>query len=222
MSFLKLKCVPCTKAKINADTINEFHKFYNVTVDISSRHSYKASGDYDFYSKNGTKQKIAFTEIGTYKDPDNKKNWRTYAKTRIDTSQKFFIIPKIYYQGDVSIKSQNEAINFKGYAKLQLSNPNIKAEWFGIENNLTKDFINYLLQRPGRHMSKRPVTTGIVFENDSSDLYTSFFNAKKSSKDRNIFIANGIVYYDEDDKAFEASAMRPKLRHPVAVPAATC
>jgi hypothetical protein len=48
------------------------------------------------------------------------------------------------------------------------------------------------------------MTAGMVFDADSSDLYTSFFNAKKGSRDKNLFTANGIVYYDEKTKEFIA------------------
>ncbi len=188
------------KAKLIADTTNEFHNFYNVTANVYGKTNFKASGDYDFFFKNGIKQKINFGEIGTYKE--DKKNWNTYAKSVID-SQKFFLIPKVYFRGEVNIKSAVEPLNFNGYARLQLSNPNIKSEWFTINNEFTRDS-SLIYYKDPENTAKRDVTTGIVFANDSSDLYTSFFNAKKSSKDRNIFIANGIVFYDEQTKEFIA------------------
>lgn len=188
------------KAKLIADTINEFHNFYNVTADVFGKTNFKAVGDYDFYSKNGVKQKINFGEIGTYKE-DNKE-WKTYAKAVID-SQKLFLIPKVYFRGDIHIQSPKEPLNFEGFAKLQLANPNIRSEWFSINNEFTRDSSLIYYNDP-ENMAKRPVTTGIVFDNDSSDLYTSFFNAKKSSKDRNVIIVNGIVFYDEQAKEFVA------------------
>ena len=189
------------KAKIVADTINEFHNFFNVTANVFAKYSYKASGDYTFVSKNGTKQKINFTDIGVYKD--STKHYRTYAKTTIDTAQKFFIIPKVYYTGQVNIQAPVEELNFDGYAKLQMNNPNVKAEWFSINNNFTRDS-SLIYYKDPVDPRKKPSTAGIVFEADSSDLYTAFFQAKKSSRDKNLFIANGIVYYDETAKEFVA------------------
>ena len=189
------------KAKIVTDTINEFHNFFNVTANIFGKQSYKASGDYNFVGKNGSKQKINFTDIGVYKD--STKHLRTYAKTVIDTAQKFQLIPKIYYRGLVNIKSTEEPLNFQGYAKLQLNNPNVKAEWFSINNNFTPDSSLIFYNDP-EDLNHKPATVGIVFGADSSDLYTAFFQAKKTSKDRNLFLANGIVYYDETTKEFIA------------------
>jgi hypothetical protein len=189
------------ESTIIADTINEFHKFYNCTTDIYGKQNYKSKGTYDFVSANGVKQKIPFQEIGVFKD-DNKK-LRTYAKTIIDTSLKFNIIPKIQYQGKVEIKANYQPIKFDGYTKLMVQNPNIRVDWFSIKNEFTPDSTLIYYTDP-ENMYKKPVTTGIVFYSDSADLYTSFFNAKRSIKDRNIFIANGIVFYDEAQKEFIA------------------
>ena len=189
------------KAKLSTDTINEFHNFFNVTANVFGKQSFKGSGDYNFVGKKGTKQKINFTDIGVYKD--STKHLRTYAKTVIDTSQKFQLIPKIYYSGLVNIKSTEEQLNFEGYAKLQLSNPNVRAEWFSINNNFTSDS-SLIYYKDPEDLNHKPATVGIVFGADSSDLYTSFFQAKKTSKDRNLFLANGIVYYDETTKEFIA------------------
>jgi hypothetical protein len=189
------------KARIIADTINEFHKFTNCTVNIYGKQNYKANGVYDFISENGAKQKINFTDITQFKD--STKKLITIAKTQIDTSQKFSLIPKIQYQGKVQLQGNKEPINFNGFAKLQVVNPNIRVDWFSINNNFTPDSTLIYYADP-ENLSKRPVTTGIVFYSDSSDLYTSFFNAKRSVKDKNIFIANGIVFYDETTKEFIA------------------
>ena len=186
---------------IIADTITEFHKFYNCTTNIYGKNSYKSNGTYDFVSATGTKQKIPFQEISFLKD-DNK-SLRTYAKTRIDTSLKFTVIPKVQYQGKVDITANYQPLKFDGYARLQVQNPNIRVDWFSIKNEFTPDSTLIYYTDP-ENMSKKPVTTGIVFYADSADLYTSFFNAKRSIKDRNIFTANGIVFYDETTKEFIA------------------
>ena len=189
------------KAKITADTLTEFHNFFNVTANIFGKQNYKASGDYSFVSKNGTKQKLNFTDIGVYKD--STKHLHTYAKTVVDTSQKFLVIPKVYYRGLVNIVATEEPLHFEGYAKLQLNNPNVKAEWFSIDNRFTPDS-SLIYYKDPEDLNHKPATVGIVFGADSSDLYTSFFQAKKTSKDRNLFLANGIVYYDETTKEFIA------------------
>ena len=188
-------------AKLVMDTIDEYHQFNKVTANIFGKQSFKASGDYSFVNITQKSQTIHFEDIGVYKD-DNR-NLHAYAKGTVDTSMHIHLIPKISFKGSVNIESVNEPVQFKGYAKLDVTNPKVKAEWFTINNVFTKDS-NYVYYTNPENESGRPVTAGIVFESDSSDLYTSFFSAKKNSKDKNLFTANGIAYYDEASKEYIA------------------
>jgi hypothetical protein len=191
------------KAKLIMDSINELHLFDSVTANIYGRNSVKAEGRYSYVNKTGKAQKIYFDDIGVYQDTaDNKPH--LYAKgTVTDSLQPFYILPKIFYKGKVNITSAREPVNFKGYAKLEVDNPKVKAEWFSINDYITEDS-SYLHYRDPQNESRKAMTAGLVFDADSSDLYTSFFNAKKSSRDRSLFEATGIVYYDDTAKAFVA------------------
>jgi len=190
------------KAKLIMDTLNEYHKFDSVTANIYGKKSIKASGDYEFVNKTGKVQKIYCDDIGVYQDSADKK-LHLYAKGVVDTSRSFYILPKIFYKGKVNITSSHEADNFKGYAKLDIKNPKVKAEWFSVNTPVSKDS-NFIHYKDPENEAHRPMTAGLVFDADSSDLYTSFFNAKKSSRDRSLFATNGIVYYDDSSKAFVA------------------
>ena len=125
------------------------------------------------------------------------------AKTVADTSAHLYVLNKVQFKGTVNLKSHYENLNFNGYAKLDLQNPHIKAEWFSINNDFNKDSSVIYYNNPQNEM-KRFVSTGIVFANDSSDIYTAFFTPKKSNGDRNIFLANGIVYYDKNSNTYIA------------------
>lgn len=188
-------------ATINADTLNGYHHFYHCLVNVYGKQLFNAKGDYDFNANDVPVQTLHFDEIGVYKD--DQKNLRTYAKTKADTSDHLYILNKVQFKGNVNLKAPNENLNFDGYAKLDLQNPNIKAEWFSVNNDFNKDSSVIYYNNPQNEM-KRFVTTGIVFASDSSELYTSFFTPKRSNGDRNIFIANGIVYYDKNSSTFIA------------------
>lgn len=188
-------------ARIVADTINEYHRFYNATVDIVGKQGYKASADYDFQSATGPKQKLHFDEVSSWLD--TMRVLRTKAVTYVDTSMHFTLIPKVEFQGRVRITGNNMPLEFEGFAKVQVQNPNVVVDWFSINNLFTNDS-QYVHFTDPYNKGRRNVTSGIVFYSDSSDLYTSFFNAKRSLKDKNIFTANGILYYDEKTKEFIA------------------
>lgn len=190
------------KAKLVMDTVDEYHHFDSVTANIYGRNSLKATGNYSYVNKSGKGQTIAMDDIGVFTD-STRKNFHVYAKGNIDSSQHFTLLPKVFYKGRVNIASDKEPVEFKGFAKLDISNPKVKAEWFSIDNYMNKDS-GYIKYEDPESESHKPMTAGMVFDADSSDLYTSFFNAKKSSRDKNLFVANGIVFYDEKTKEFVA------------------
>lgn len=190
------------RAKIVMDTIDEYHRFDSVAANIYGLNSMKATGIYSYINKTGKAQKIKMDDIGVFRD-STKVNYHVYAKGVIDTAQRFTLLPKIFYKGKVNIASDAEPITFDGFAKLDISNPKVKAEWFSINNKMNKDS-TYVKYTDPENESHKPMTAGMVFDADSSDLYTSFFNAKKNSRDKNLFVANGIVYYDEKTKEFIA------------------
>lgn len=190
------------RAKITMDTIDEFHKLDSVVANIYGRNSLKASGIYSYVNKTGKAQKVRMDDIGVFRD-STKTNFHVYARGVVDTSQRFTLIPKIFYKGKVNIASNSERIQFDGFAKLDISNPKVKAEWFSVDNYMNKDSA-YVVYKDPENEAHKPMTAGMVFDADSSDLYTSFFNAKKRSGDKNLFVANGIVFYDEKTKEFVA------------------
>ncbi|MEO5675737.1 MAG: hypothetical protein ABIQ74_13925, partial [Chitinophagales bacterium] len=190
------------KAKLLMDSITGYHKFDSVTANIYGRKNLKASGKYSFINNTGKVQKIFCDDIGVYRDTADK-NLHLYAKGDIDTARKFTILPKIFYKGRINISSAKEPVQFKGYAKLDILNPKVRAEWFSIDAFISNDS-SYLAYRNPQNEARRDMAAGLFFDADSSDLYTSFFNAKKSSRDKNLFIAEGIVYYDDTAKQFIA------------------
>jgi hypothetical protein len=191
------------KAKLVMDSINELHRFDSVTANIYGKNSLKASGIYSFVNKSGKAQEIFCDDIGVYQDTSDKK-LHLYAKGEIDDSaRKFYLLPKIAFKGKANITSIREPVNFKGFAKLDITNPKVKAEWFSINDYVSKDS-SYIHYTDPQSETRKDMTAGLVFDADSSDLYASFFNAKKSSRDKSLFVANGIVYYDDTSKAFIA------------------
>src|SRR5947207_4382330 len=99
-------------------------------MNIYGKNSLKGAGRYSFTNKTGKKQYIYCDDIGAYQEPADKK-LHVYAKGTIsDSAQTFTILPKIFYKGGVNISSAREPVEFKGYAKLDITNPKVKAEWF--------------------------------------------------------------------------------------------
>ena len=189
-------------ARIVVDTITEYHRFYNATVDVFGKSDYKAQADYDFINYTGKKQTLRFDDISSWRD--SSRVMRTKALANVDTAQvKFEIVPKVQFAGQARIFGDKPNVEFDGYAKVMVQNPNVVVDWFSLKNEFSTDS-QYVHYDQPLNKGARSVTTGIVFYSDSSDIYTSFFNAKRSTKDKNIFTAKGVLTYDDKTKEFIA------------------
>jgi hypothetical protein len=193
------------RARIVTDSLMEFHEFKNVSANIFGKKSFKASGDYVYVNKGGKPQTVSFQDIGVYKAAD--KNLKTYARTKIDTARHFEIIPNIGYKGNMEVLSDTEGVHFNGFAHLNIQNPKVRTDWFSVNNTITRDSA-YVYYKNPENEGRQPVASGIVLEADSANLYASFFSKKRSGKDKNIFLAEGIVFYDEEAKEFVAGDPR--------------
>lgn len=198
------------RARLLMDSVSQYHVFDSVTATISGRYAVKASGRYAFENLTGKKQYFFCEDIGVFTDTADGQR-RLYARARIDSAQRLMLLPRIAFKGSAQITSSREPVVFKGFARLQLNHPKVISEWFSVNHALTPDS-SHLYFRDPVNEARRPMLCGLVFDADSNDLYVSFFNAKKSSRDRSLFHVEGIVYYDSTMSEFIAGD-RAKLLH---------
>lgn len=198
------------RARLFMDSVSQYHAFDSVTANISGRNAVKASGRYAYVNMTGKKQYFFCDDIGVFTDTaDGQK--RLYARARIDSTQRLWLLPRIAFKGTAQLVSSREPVVFRGFARLNIHHPRVVSEWFSINNALTADS-TYLHFKDPVNEFRRPMLCGLVLDADSNDLYVSFFNAKKSSRDRNLFAVEGIVYYDSSKTEFVAGD-RGKLLH---------
>ncbi|MCS6990911.1 MAG: hypothetical protein NZL95_03530 [Chitinophagales bacterium] len=198
------------RARLLMDSVSQYHVFDSVTANIGGRNAVKASGRYRFVNATGQKQHFFCEDIGVFIDTTDGQK-RLYARARIDSSQRLVLMPRIFFKGTAQITSSREPVVFKGFARLNTNHPKVVAEWFSVHQAVTPDS-SYLSFRNPVNEYRRPMLCGLVFDADSNDLYVSFFNAKKSARDRSLLDVQGIVYYDSATAEFVAGD-RGKLLH---------
>ena len=164
-------------AKIVADTIHSYHNFYNGKIRVLSRFNYRGSADLDFLCADKTKEKIHFDDIGVVKDSITKQ-YRTYGNGFIADSEKFTILPKVNFKGNVRLAGDKQNLHFDGFAKLQLNNPKIASSWFSVADDYNQDSTLIHFSNPIDE-KKRPIGVGILLNADSLTLYPAIFSVKK-------------------------------------------
>ncbi len=188
------------RARLLMDSISAWHVFDSVTANISGRNAVTASGRYTYVNHTKKKQQFYCQDIGVFTDPASGQR-RMYAVAQIDSQQRFTVLPKIQFKGSARIVSAQQPLQFKGYARLDVQNPKVISEWFPVDNYLTEDSL-YLTFDQQENVPRRRLICGLMLDADSNDLYVSLFNTPKFSRDRALFSATGIVYYDPASSSF--------------------
>jgi hypothetical protein len=187
-------------AKIIADTIHSYHNLYNASIRVLSSYNYRGSADLDFLCADKTKEKIHFDDIGVKRDSLTK-IYHTYGNGFIADSEKFTILPKVNFKGNVRLSGSKQNLHFDGFAKLQVNNPKVAASWFSVADDFNQDSSLIHFSNPVDE-KQRPIGVGILLDADSMSLYPAIFSIKRNLSEHELFSATGIVKYDDSTKTF--------------------
>ncbi|MBS1686477.1 MAG: brain acid soluble protein 1, partial [Bacteroidetes bacterium] len=193
------------KATIIADTLTAKHKIENCTVDIISKAELRGTGDYKFSTRDHKDEKITFNNIFCSKESlgDSKYKFDAYslvAKGQVlDTTDGFFIYPKVTFNGDVSLFGHNPYLFFKGYAKINFRDPAITTSDFKIVDDVNPDKLYLHYDSTTKSSDGTPVVTGIYFNKSSETpvMYHALFTPVMAHSDPALFKAPGVVTYHE-------------------------
>jgi hypothetical protein len=189
-----------TGAKINANTVTQYHHLFNCVVDIYSRHSYTASGDYAYVDELKKEQIIHFAKVS----PDTA--GQTYADGMISDSSKFYLSPAFDFRGKVILEANNPFLVFDGSTSLShdCAIGKSKLHFKGLINPAEI----YIPVDPNPVNDQgEPITSGLVsgLLPDSSSIYGAFLSAKKVKTDVNVVTADGFLFFDKASREYRIS-----------------
>jgi len=188
--------------KIVCDTTTKQHVINRATIDIQGKKDYKASGFYQYNIK-GREQEIRFDNIVGQrygKGKRSEKKTRTTAKGKVLESDKFYIDLKTEYRGEITLKGDQEALEFEGFARLDSEKiPN--AEWFSVNSQGDKTDLTIEFDVP-KNFEGYKMYTGLYLSKESARLYPRIFMPKFLRKDRSILQAKGVFKLDENRDEF--------------------
>ncbi len=194
------KFEPVDSALIIIDTINQYHKFYNATVNILGRNEYKASGDYPYINRSGIAQLLNFTNIGVVLINDTV---RTTASTSVLESDSFLLDPNIFFQGDATLKPGGQHLLFKGISHFDLPDSGtVNTDWFWIDQEVHANDVT-LFPSKWMNLHRDSLIAGILYRSDTSLLYTNLAAPRIYRRDDLAFRVNGAVRYNPDEGKYE-------------------
>ncbi len=185
------------------DTLNEYHRLIDGTIDIVSRKKFTGSATYQFVNAVKDTFNIKFGKFELWKDPAIKNaTLQTVSSGTIDAQDNLLISQAMYYKGDVTMYARNKALELDGYVKLDLNRKDYDT-WvkYHSQDEETQDVIfnfDNAVTENGQRLN-----AGIHYASMSQDLYTTFVEDKKLDSDEDFFIPHGILFFDPESKMYE-------------------
>lgn len=189
-----------TSAMINANTVTNYHHLFGCVVDIYSRRSYTASGDYAYIDELKKDQIIHFAKIA----PDT--TGQTYAEGMISDSAKFQLSPAFDYRGKVVLAANNQFLVFEGSTSLNHDCAiNKNRLFFKGEINPAEIYIPVAEEQVND--KGEPIASGLLstLSPDSSGIYGAFLSTKKAKTDVSVVVASGYLFFDKASREYRIS-----------------
>lgn len=186
---------PLKKAKLWVNRNDKFHEMYGATLDIHGRYRISGNAFMKFKDKHNTEQELFFNKMFVKNDSNIR------ASSFISDTLNFSLSPKIAYKGKVELWSNQEFLAFNGYVKPLHTFEDYKSLWFRYNDTPNpKDLIVNAVNPLNE--DKRKISVNVSIANDSTHIYPTFFNFKRSYADLDLTQNEGIFYYDENANTF--------------------
>lgn len=201
---------PLYGAKIKMTATEGYHYLDSAEVDIYDRHKFDAVASYIYVTGETDTASIFFD--GLYQVPDELSKKRedsiTYGEAYIEEEARFFISPKILFQGDVAVYSNREFLEFDGEIRLDLRHTDEFNDWLPFKYSGDPDEIIIELEEesPDPEAAEPMLTTGIHVDGGESQMYYTFLSGKRMDDDPDIFKASGVLSINSESGEFEVGS----------------
>lgn len=185
------------RARIEADTVQRYHKIDSVSVKVLGKFNVKGTGSYEYVDRNKNKQKFFLNEI--YVD----KAHRLIGKSDIPDSINFYVGTKIRFQGKAVLTSVIKNLEYDGYFLPQHNLPLPRTDWFRNAAVVNPDSVYINVKSPSKNMIQQTLSNGFNISNDSAHVYSLFFSRKRNQSDPELLKVEGTLFYDEKNGEFK-------------------
>ena len=181
-------------AEIILDTLNEYHHFYNSTVNIFSKNKYSAQGIYKYINFNKDTFDILFNSFETVQMTRNTKSfYTTLSKGAVLDEDLILIDPGFHYKGKVQLYSDTEGLIFNGEVSPSITENFTNRSWVDYSGKfLPGDDFRLVLGN-----KDSPPNTILYNLNNNQEMFFSFFDSNEKINADPIFVSEGDLFYDE-------------------------
>jgi hypothetical protein len=193
-------------ATVVVDRVNKYHTLKKANIKILSRKTFEGDGIYRYVNALKDTLFIKFNEF-TLVDPLLDK------KNKVDTEEPYTVsggeVPEskpiklaqgILFKGNAIMSALKPNLEFEGQIKLDLKR-NKNAGWVNYKTDgESKEFVLNVANATDE--DGQPLVSGLLVEDGSNKLYTSFLGPKHNPEDKTIFQASGILNYVERSQDF--------------------
>jgi len=201
----KAEMKPLDNAQILANTTTKYHTMYNAIVNILSKKNYNAVANYDYIDETGKKEQINFSKVAV------DTTTQTYAIGTITDSTAFSLSSEFAYVGNINLTARNEFLNFDGAFKIKNDCDTIKPSWIKFISDINPNEIYIPISTTLKDINNKNLSAGILFSNDTNQVYSAFLRSKFKATDVELVSANGFISFDKITKEFRIST-KEKLK----------
>lgn len=185
------------------DTLNEYHRLINGTIQIHSRKSFSGDATYEFVNALKDTFNIKFGKFELWSDTNIKNDpLQTVSSGVISEADRLRISEGMYYKGDVTMFARNKALELEGYIQFDIKSRPGYNTWvkYRSMDEETQDVMfdfDKAVTEEGKSLN-----AGLHFGGLSDELYATFAEDKKLDTDEDFFKASGILYFNEEKDMF--------------------
>lgn len=183
-------------AKINADTITNYHKIEQVTLKINGRTDVRGQGNYIYLDKNKKPQRFYLNEIYT----EDKKFLG--GKSNIPDSINFNVGTKLAFRGNALLHSYNRNLEYNGFFKPLHNLYEPKTDWFKSATVINPDTVYINLLPPLTNLNRQALYNGINVSADAAHVYPAMFSRMISKSDAELLKIEGTFAYNDQFEEF--------------------
>lgn len=193
-------------ATVVVDREYKYHTLKKANIKILSRKIFEGDGIYRYVNVLKDTLFIKFNEFSLVnpqtgkQDKGDVEDLYTVSGGEVPETQPVKLAEGILFKGNVLMSALKPNLEFEGQIKLDLKR-NKNAGWVNYKTDgQSKEFVLNVANATDE--DGQPLVSGLILEDGSNKLYTSFLGPKHNPEDKELFLASGILNFVEKTKDF--------------------
>ncbi len=169
------------------------YQFQKAKVNIYGKDDYKASADFVYTNRLGSKQSVHFEDIHVTESE------KSHGVADLTSEDAFYIDPQISFEGSLTIDDEKGTLIAEGNTQFHDPCTILTGPSFAFKDSLDK-FNAYLEEE---EKSEEKPFCSLMFNQETYEIYPAFCIDKKSEEDLSLLTIQGKLSYDKDENYYK-------------------